>query len=658
MHTKKRHGGRKPPVTQGAKKVVEGIISITSRGTGYVRVPQFPQDIEVMPEDLGTALHRDTVRVEIKKRKHRERTRGKVSEVIERANTIFTGTLKPADDEQFVLVPDDKKFYPQMQVRHAGKVPAQNMKVAVRFLKWDSSKKRPHGELIEVLGPAGVHETEMKAIVFSQGFDWQFPDQVEREAAELEKNKAAFFAEETLRRRDMRDVPTFTIDPEDAKDFDDAISIRELEGGLIELGVHIADVSAYIKKDGEIDREAQKRGTSIYLVDRTIPMLPEALSNDLCSLMPDVDRLAFSVIFTITRDGNVRSYDVAETMIRSSKRFHYKEAQDVLDTRQGPLLKELEIANEIAHALRKERFANGSIAFDTDEIKFVLDENGKPLRAFRKEHLDTNLLIEDLMLLANRTVAEHVHHAATRDQKNYVFVYRVHDEPKPEKIEDLAVFLHALGYEFKHDHGHVTAKTINALFKEIEGKPEQDLIETAAIRSMAKAVYTTKNIGHFGLAFHFYTHFTSPIRRYPDLMVHRIIKAHLTGHPPGVRDYPYYERLCITSSERELAAVEAERESIKLKQVEYMTAHIGEEFDGVVTGITDWGVFVEELSTMAEGLLHVRSLPQDSYTKSEHGYHLSGETTKRTFALGDKVRVRLTAANIEQKSIDWELVTR
>jgi ribonuclease R len=626
-----------------------------SRGTGYVRVPQFPQDIEVMPEDLGTALHRDTVRVEIKKRNHRERTRGKITEVTERANTIFTGTLKTHGGVVF-LVPDDKKFYAQMQMRHMEKIPAENMKVAVRFLHWDSTKENPEGELIEVLGPAGVHETEMKAIIFSQGFDWQFPDQVEREAAELEKNKEAFFVEEIARRCDMRNVPTFTIDPEDAKDFDDAISIRELEGGTVELGVHIADVSAYLKKDGATDTEAQKRGTSIYLVDRTIPMLPEALSNDLCSLMPDVDRLAFSVIFTMHRDGTVLSYQIAETVIRSDKRFHYKEAQDVLDTKQGPMLKELEIANEIAHALRKERFANGSIAFDTDEIKFVLDENGKPLHAFRKEHLDTNLLIEDLMLLANRTVAEHVHRAAERDQKNYVFVYRVHDEPKPEKIEDLAVFLHALGYEFKHDHGHVTAKAINALFKEVEGKPEQDLIETAAIRSMAKAVYTTKNIGHFGLAFSFYTHFTSPIRRYPDLMVHRIIKAHLAGSPPGPRDYPYYERLCLQSSERELAAVEAERESIKLKQVEYMTAHIGEEFDGVVTGITDWGVFVEELSTMAEGLLHLRSLPQDSYTKSEHGYHLSGEITKRTFALGDKVRVRLTAANIEQKTIDWELV--
>lgn len=620
-----------------------------------MRTEQFTQDIEIAPEDLGTALHRDTVRVEVKKRRVRDRVRGTVTEVLKRATEYFTGTLEK-EDGHFFLVPDDKKMYAHLVVDVEKKESVTHMKVAVRLMSWDSPEKYAKGELVEILGPTGMHETEMKAIVFSQGFDWQFPDQVEREAGELEKNKESFFAKEIPRRRDMRTVPTFTIDPEDAKDFDDAISVRKLDDDTIELGVHIADVSAYVVQEGAIDTEAQKRGTSIYLVDRTIPMLPEALSNDLCSLNPDVDRLAFSVIFKMTRDGKILSYDITETVIRSGKRFSYKEAQTVLDTHTGPMLEELLVANEIAHALRKERFANGSIAFDTDEIKFVLDEHGKPLHAFRKERLDTNLLIEDLMLLANRTVAEHVHRAAERDQKNYVFVYRVHDEPKPEKIEDLAVFLNALGYEFKHDHGHVTAQAINALFKEIEGKPEQDLIETAAIRSMAKAVYTTKNIGHFGLAFSYYTHFTSPIRRYPDLMVHRIIKAHLAGKPPGVREYPYYERLCLQSSERELAAVEAERESIKLKQVEYMTAHIGEEFDGVVTGITDWGVFVEELSTMAEGLLHIRSLPQDSYTKSEHGYHLSGEHTKRTFALGDKVRVRLTAANIEQKTIDWELV--
>lgn len=634
---------------------MEGMISITSRGTGYVRTEQFGQDVEIMPEELGTALHRDIVRIEVKSKRGHDRIRGKVTEIVERANVIFTGVLKKHEGMVF-LVPDDKKFYPQMQVRHLEEVPAENMKVAVRFLQWDSPEKYPKGELVEILGPVGLHETEMKAIVFSQGFDWRFPEEVEKEAAELEKNKEQFFAEEATRRKDMRSVPTFTIDPEDAKDFDDAISVRELEDGTVELGVHIADVSAYIKKEGAIDKEAQKRGTSIYLVDRTIPMLPEALSNDLCSLKPDVDRLAFSVIFQIKRDGTIVSYEIAETIIRSAKRFHYKEAQDVLDTKNGPMLKELETANVIAHALRKERFKNGSIAFDTDEIKFVLDANGKPVQAFRKERLDTNLLIEDLMLLANRVVASHVHEAAERDKKNYVFVYRIHDNPKPEKIENLAIFLHALGYEFKHKDGHVTAKEINALFDQIEGKPEQDLIETAAIRSMAKAVYSTKNIGHFGLAFNFYTHFTSPIRRYPDLMVHRIIKAHLAGNPPGTRDYPYYERLCLQSSEREIAAVEAERESIKLKQVEYLKEHIGEEFDGVVTGITDWGVFVEELSTMAEGLLHIRSLPQDSYTKSEQGYHLSGEKTKRTFALGDKVRVRLVAADVEQKKLDWELV--
>jgi ribonuclease R len=383
-------------------------------------------------------------------------------------------------------------------------------------------------------------------------------------------------------------------------------------------------------------------------------MLPEVLSNDLCSLVPETDRLAMSAVFELSPEGDVHDMWYGETVIHSNRRFSYAQAQDILTAGRGELYDELLLADTVARNLREARMRNGSIGFETDEVKFELDKLGRPVRAFRKERLDTMLMIEDLMLLANREVATWV--AKQLEKKQGVFVWRIHDTPKPERIEELALFLKALGYELPHKDGLVTAKDLNALLEKVEGTNEQDMIETAAIRSMAKAIYTTKNIGHFGLAFDYYTHFTSPIRRYPDVMVHRIVKSHLAGKPIGAKEYPWYERMCAQSTEREIAAMEAERDSIKLKQVEYMAKHIGETFEGVISGINDWGLFVEESETLAEGLVRTRTMRDDFYTLTNHGFTLAGERTGKTYSLGDKVKMKLVGVDIDQKTIDWELM--
>ncbi len=640
--------------SMSAPAELTGVIRLNARSFGYVSVEGRAEDIEVPPELLNTALHRDTVRVVPKPKPYMGRVRGEVIEVITRAKTRWVGVIEQEGGYYFVK-PDDTRVYIDFILEHdEGKEVPKGQKVAVELVRWSSPKKNPLVRLIEVLGPEGEHETSMRSIVAEQGFDWHFPTEVVRQSEEIERGKDAFFAHEIAKRRDFRTVPTFTIDPADAKDFDDAISVRELDNGHVEIGVHIADVSAYLTRESPMDKEAQKRATSIYLVDRTIPMLPEVLSNELCSLVPEQDRLAMSAVFEMSRDGDVFSTWYGETVIHSNRRFSYQQAQEILTAGRGELYAELLTADTIARNLREARFRNGSIGFETDEIKFELDEKGRPIRAFRKARIDTMLMIEDLMLLANREVATWI--GKQLEKKKGVFVWRIHDSPKPNRIEELALFLKVLGYDLPQVKGVVTAQAINALFKEIEGSPEQDMIETAAVRSMAKAIYSTKNIGHFGLAFPFYTHFTSPIRRYPDVMVHRIVKSYLAGTPIGTQEYAWYERMCSQSTEREIAAAEAERDSIKLKQVEYMSAHIGEQFDGVVTGVNDWGIFIEEMETMAEGLVRTSSLRDDFYELADHGFRLIGSRNGKSFSLGDKVRVELLSVDIERKTIDWKLV--
>jgi ribonuclease R len=508
----------------------------------------------------------------------------------------------------------------------------------------------------------------MQSIVLGHGFSTDFPIEVRREAEEIGAQKQLLFEAASKGRKDLRGEVTFTIDPADAKDLDDSISVKKLREGDIEIGVHIADVSAYVQEGSAIDKEAERRGTSVYLVDRTIPMLPPVLSNDLCSLNPNEDKLTFSAIFTLSKDGNVKRRWFGETIINSDRRFTYALAQETLKAGKGLFFEELSLANGLAKTLRGKRLLEGGLAFDQDEIGFKLDDRGRPVDVFVKERLDTNLLIEDFMLLANREVAEYVYRLCRKvTGRDAVFMYRIHDEPYREKIDQLAIFLKAVGYELNVQNGIVSSKSLNELFEKIQGTPEEHMIKIATIRSMAKAVYSTKNVGHFGLAFRYYTHFTSPIRRYPDLLVHRILKRHLDlpatdspwqagGSPVPQKEYAKYEQLAIHASEREVAAIEAERASVRYKQVEYMREHVGEAFEGIITGVTERGMFVEESKTKAEGLVRISTLTDDYYEVDTSNYRLIGKRTKKKYSLGDRVRVRLAAANLEEKTIDWTLV--
>jgi ribonuclease R len=632
---------------------VTGVLSVTRRGVGYLSNDHFKQDIEIPPECLNTALNKDTVEIIIRPKVEGKRTNGEVVKVIERAKTNFVGVIDNENGLTF-LIPDDKRMYTDILIPDA-KV-KNGMKALVKIIKWDDPKIDPEGKILKVLGPKGKNEVEMASIVLEQGFDTKFTNDVEKEAEIIGKNKKNLEAE-AGKRRDFRNVATFTIDPKDAKDFDDALSISSLSGGNYEIGIHIADVSYYVRPGSAIDTEAQKRGTSIYLVDRTIPMLPEVLSNDVCSLNPNEDKLAFSAVFTISKEGEVKSRWFGETAIHSNKRFTYEKAQEVIDGKKGEYSVELKILNNLARKIREERFKNGSISFDHDEVQFELDKNGKPLKITKKKRLDTNLLVEDFMLLANREVAEYFYeHCKKTPSRDLLFVYRIHDVPNREKIEELGVFLRAIGYEFNTKGGEISAREINKLFKQIEGKPEEDLIKTATIRSMAKAVYSTKNIGHFGLAFKYYTHFTSPIRRYPDVMVHRILKHHLNGTKISDIELKKYNKLAITSSEREVAAVEAERDSIKYKQVEYMKDRIGKIFDGTITGVTEWGIYVSDDETKSEGMVRLNNMKDDFYALDKKHYRLIGNKTKKKYSLGDKVKVKLTAADLDEKTIDFVFV--
>ncbi len=628
-----------------------GVIDVTRRGVGYFEVPGEERDVEIAPEHLNRALNGDTVRIETIGRRY-GRLQGKVVEVLERAKDRFVGEVR-RENGVWLLLPDDRRMYASIELSSDEQL-KENLKVAARIVSWHRDA-RPQGEILEVFGRKGEHEAEIAAIMFEQGFEAAFPARVENEAEKIGREREAIMAQKLPGRRDFRAVTTFTIDPADAKDFDDALSVKELPGGDTEVGVHIADVSAYVPLGSAIDAEAQKRGTSIYLVDRTVPMLPEVLSNDLCSLNPDVDRLTFSAVFTLSPEGQIKSTWFGESVIHSHKRFTYEEAQAVLDAGEGVFAQELLLLRDLARRLRQARAKEGLIEFDQDEIKFTLDETGRPLSVRKKVRVETMLLIEDFMLLANRAVAEHVYNLGKRlPEARRTFVYRIHDVPKQEKLKELSTFLHAIGYELNAKK-RVTPKDLNKLFKQIEGKPEENLIKTATVRSMAKAIYATKNIGHFGLSFRYYTHFTSPIRRYPDVMVHRILRGHLNGEPLSAQELRLYEKLSIQSSEREVAAAEAERDSVRMKQVEFMGSKVGQTFEGVVSGVAEWGMYVAENESKAEGLIRLKDFGDDYYIADTANYRIVGEKTKRTFRLGDPVHVKLTAANLDERTLDFVL---
>ncbi|MDO8565223.1 MAG: ribonuclease R [bacterium] len=640
-------------MTKDNKDPFIGTIRVTGKGVGYFPAPDESDDFEVQPENVNAALNRDTVRVEDLKKEVLGRKQARVVEIIERHKTEFVGTLEKEGDNSF-LVPDDKRMYRDIFLSEGKTLNAkEGDKIQAKITEWSDPAKSPTGEVIRVIGRAGEHNTEMLGIVYESGFEVDFPAEVEKEA---DVWKERYEKEDKLKdRKDFRETTTFTIDPADAKDFDDAISLKTLPNGDYEIGVHIADVSHFVVEKTELDKEARHRGTSIYLVDRTIPMLPEVLSNDLCSLNANEPKYAFSAVFTMNKNAEVKERWFGRTLIESDKRFTYEEAQEILDNKAGIFYEELQTLNDLAYKLRAEKFKKGAIEFETEEVKFELDDKGKPIKVYKKERKDTHKLVEDFMLLANREVATHMH-AVNAENSRAAFVYRIHDAPDREKIVNLATFVKALGFELKNKDGETTAEDITRMLRSVEGSPAEMLVKTAAIRSMSKAVYSTANIGHFGLAFEYYTHFTSPIRRYPDLMVHRLLQRYLTHGQIEQDEIIKYQKLCDDSSEREMEAAEAERASIKYKQVEYMQDHIGEEFDAIVSGVSEWGVYVEETNTKAEGMVKLRDMKDDFYELNQKLYAIVGKKSGKKYSLGDKIRVKLVGSDPERKTLDFSFI--
>ncbi len=579
------------------------------------------------------------------------RIEGKVVSIVERGRSELVGRISTWPNYGQVI-PDSKKIYEEVYIPKDKLSDAKDGdKVIVRLTRFPDSRHRPEGEVISVLGPAGQNNTEMHAILAEFGLPVDFPDAVEKESKGISEKIPK---KEITKRRDMRGITTFTIDPDDAKDFDDALSIQMLENGNYEIGVHIADVTHYIQPGTALEDEAFKRGTSVYLVDRVVPMLPEKLSNNLCSLRPNEDKLTFSAVFELTPDAKIKKEWFGRTVIHSDRRFAYEEAQDIVDRGHGDYLEELRLLNDLAFKFRDDRFRHGAINFETVEVKFKLDENGVPLSVYPKVRKDAHKLIEEFMLLANKRVAEFIHGLSRGEHPN-VMIYRVHDSPDFEKLKTFATFAGRFGYKLKIDSEKELSKSFNTMMESLEGQPEQNALQQLAIRTMAKARYSTEDIGHFGLSFRRYSHFTSPIRRYPDMMAHRLLQHYLDGGKSVDREE--YEAKCKHSSDRERVAVEAERASIKYKQVEFMNRmDRDQEFKGIITGVTDFGLFVEITETSAEGLVRMTDLGDDFYDFDKDNYRLIGKRNKKIFAFGDAVTVKVKDANLARRSLDLFLV--
>lgn len=634
-------------------KAYEGIVDHVNPKFAYIMVDELEEDIWVKTDDLRFAVDGDRVSVQITRPANSGyRAEGIVTGIVKRAREEFVGRIEISPKYSFI-VPDNRNIhfdvfvYPE-KIKNAN----HNDKVLVKIKKWhDLQNRSPMGEVTEVLGPAGENEAEIHSIMAEYGLPFKFTQKVEEAA---EKIPDEIPEEEYKYRRDLRDTTTFTIDPEDAKDFDDALSLSRLENGKWEIGIHIADVSHYVREESILDKEALERATSVYLVDRTIPMLPEKLSNGLCSLRPNEEKLAFSAIFEMDDSGKVSKRWFGRTVILSDRRFTYEEAQERIEKKEGDFAEEIEILNGIAHQLRYQRFKKGAVNFETVEVKFKLDEKGKPLEVVPKERKDAHKMIEEFMLLANREVATFIYDRKEKSlpQGASTFVYRVHEDPDPEKLQNFANFASRFGYKLSVT-GEIS-QSLNELMSKIEGKPEQNVLESIAIRAMAKARYTTEPRGHFGLAFPHYTHFTSPIRRYPDVMVHRLLWHYLnSGKSP---ENEPVEKKCMHSSEREKRAADAERASIKYKQVEFMEGMLGEHFEGIVSGVTEWGVFVEIIETKCEGMIRISELDDDYYDYDEKQFRIIGRNNKRIITLGDKLTVQVTKTDIDRRTIDLILV--
>lgn len=629
---------------------ITGEVELTAKGSAYIISNEVEEDVFVAFPNLKHALNGDKVKVLVYARSRNRRPEGEVVEILERKRATFVGIIQGSENYAF-LIPTGKLLPYDVFI------PMQNMngarngdKVVVKITEWPENQKNPVGQVIEVLGLPGNNDTEMNAIMAEYELPVKFAPNVLKAA---EKISLELPEDEVKKRLDMRPVVTFTIDPKDAKDFDDALSVRELEKGIYEVGIHIADVSYYVKENTVLDREAYARATSVYLVDRTIPMLPEKLSNGVCSLRPDEDKLCFSAIFKM--DGNAQVLDqwFGRTVIRSNRRFTYEDAQTIIEGADGDFREEVLLLNDLAQKLRAERFKAGAIDFDRVEVKFELDKAGKPLGVFFKRSKEANKLIEEFMLLANKKVAERIGKPKA-GKKAPTFVYRVHEKPLPEKLEDFNRFIAKFGYGVKTTSRKALTSSMNKLMSDVKDKPEQNLIETLAVRTMAKAAYSTDNLGHYGLAFDFYTHFTSPIRRYPDVMVHRLLQRYLDEGRSVNKEK--YEEYCKHSSEMEQVAANAERSSIKYKQVEFMSDKIGQTFIGTISGVTQWGFYVELDETKCEGLVSMTELDDDYYEFDEKNYCIAGRHHHKIFQLGDKVEVKVAKANLVARQLDYTLV--
>ncbi len=641
---------------------IVGTLDVKTQGYGFVRAEDGKTEIFVSQKNMGTAINGDVVRVQLfaSPRRKGQLAEGKVVEVIQRRKANIVGIFRRGKYFNYV-VPDDLKIPWDILVapeNDAGAKPGQ--KVVVKILDWEHDQLNPEGRIVEVLGYPDEKGVDVLSVAKSFDLPVAFPKTVLKAA---EKMPSGIPEEEIARRLDLRDEEIFTIDPEDAKDFDDAVSLKILDNGFYELGVHIADVSYYVKENNILDKEALRRATSVYLVDRVVPMLPERLSNELCSLRPDEDRLTFSAIMVLNKKLNVVDYQIVESVIRSKRRFSYEEVQKIIDTGRGDFAKTLRRMRDLSQALRRKRIREGSLDFETPEVKVILDEGGNPVEIRKVDRLESHQLVEEFMLLANQTVARHGTFGKGEQKakmRGLPFVYRVHERPSQDKIRDFKNLVEALGYKFPGKKGRVEQKELQKLLEQVEGTPEEIIVNNVMLRSMMKAQYSTKNIGHFGLGFSHYTHFTSPIRRYPDLQVHRLLKEYAGRVSPKRKAFlrEHLPEVCKIASEQEIRALEAERKSVKMKQVEFMADKLGEEYSGIISGVVPFGIFVELEETLVEGLVPVRDLPEDYYYFDERQFSMIGKHTGTTFRLGDRVRVRVVRVDVNENIIDFTLVAK
>jgi ribonuclease R len=637
-----------------------GKVDLTQFGYGFIISEDISEDVFVSRNNLNQALNGDLVKVYLFARKKGKRTEGEVVEILERSRKTFVGTVEILDNFAFLNTDSREMPYDLFIPLDKLKGAKTGQKAIAHINNWPKGSKNPVGEIIEVLGDTGEHEVEMHAILAEFELPYKFTKEVEEAAEKIDDQIPAA---EIASRRDFRRVPTLTIDPADAKDFDDALSVRRLRNGNWEVGVHIADVTSYVKPRDIIDQEAYERGTSVYLVDRVVPMLPEKLSDNICSLRPNEDKLCYSAVFELNNEASVINEWFGRTIIRSRRRFTYEEAQEIIELDKGEMSREIMILHKLAQVLRKERFRRGAFAFERAEVKFEIDEKGTPLRIYYKENKESNQLIEEFMLLANKKVAELAGRKISTlfpgqgsgegSSRKRTFVYRVHDKPEMERLEKFSNFIKKFGYTLNLGSNKKIAGSINMLINEVRGRKEQSIIETLAIRSMAKAIYTTKNIGHYGLAFPYYTHFTSPIRRYPDMMVHRLLDHYLKRG--ASKNEKKYEARCKHASEMERKAMEAEWASIKYKQLEFLSDKIGKIFDGVISGVAEWGIFIEIVENKCEGLVSMRELTDDFYEYDEENYRIVGRHSGKVFQLGDEVRVEIARVNLAKRQLDMVL---